>query len=124
PNSLRDPTQTLEVERGAQVYTATTNRSISRTIDDAEGRAEDVQCGRWSAGRIIIRLEGPSRVIQNVGQAGKKLEANPLHDSEGLCHRKVPLERILVTDKQQLPKLAGRRVREQERGIGPTIRAD
>src|SRR6266508_989029 len=114
----------LETQRGAQVYGAGTASAWSAY--NAERRAEDVQRAGRSTGRVAANgpVDGPPRMIQDVVEAGKKLEANFLHDLEGLRHRNVPLKIILVAEIQELSELAGRPVRNQEGRVGPAIGTD
>ena len=87
----------LEAKRGAQIYAATPRGSA----DHPKRLAEDVCVG-----------ETPPRVIQDIVEAGKGLQASPLGYVKGLRHRNVPLKSVPVAEKQKLPKLTGRPVRD------------
>ena len=67
----------LEAQRCAQVDVAIS----SRGIDNAERRAECVQCGGWGTRWVASDgVKGPPRVIQNVIETGEKLEGSLLHN--------------------------------------------
>src|SRR5215467_8883609 len=75
----------LETGRCPQVNGAPSARSAH----NAERRVKHVR----------VR-ESPSRVIQNVVEARKKLKTSALLDTKRLGHRHVPLERIAVPQEQ------------------------
>src|SRR5260370_28451586 len=96
----------LEAKRGAQIYAAT----AGRRADHTKRLTEYIRVG-----------EAPPRVIQDIVEAGKSLQASPLGYIKRLRHRNVPLKSVPVAEKQKLPKLTGRPVRYQESRIGAEV---